>query len=27
MVNHAIEYMGSSGENNNQAERYNTRFR
>lgn len=26
VVNHAIEYMGSSGENNNQAESYNARF-
>ena len=27
VVNHAVEYMGSSGENNNQAESYNARFR
>ncbi|WP_237393227.1 transposase [Helicobacter pylori] len=27
VVNHAIEYMGSSGENNNQVESYNARFR
>lgn len=27
VVNHAVEYMGTSGENNNQAESYNARFR
>lgn len=26
VVNHAVEYMGSGGENNNQAESYNARF-
>lgn len=27
VVNHTVEYMGSGGENNNQAESYNARFR
>lgn|GEM_PF-3231374 len=27
VVNHAIEYCGANGENNNQSESYNLRFR